>query len=129
MTCLPNARNINPQTQAGSQGAPPRWAELVWHSGHLYARPIPIAELAMINFPPPATAALAHTPQALPPAKVGLHWDRSCLHHPRLSFAERGGQVDSKPLGLGWAAVVPPDPGTRGLLPARASPTRRPAAG
>lgn len=25
----------------------------------------------MINFPPPATAALAHTPQALPPTKVG----------------------------------------------------------
>lgn len=60
-----------PQTQAGSQGASPRWAELVSHSGHLYARPIPIAELEKINFPPPATAALAHTPQALPPTKVG----------------------------------------------------------
>lgn len=125
-TCLLNAWNINPPRQAGSQGASLRWVELVSPFGHLYARPIPNAKLEVINLPP-GNAALACRPRALPPTKV-----RATLGplspHLRLSFAQHGGQVDSEPLRLGRAVVLPADPGAQGLLPAGKSPTRPPAA-
>lgn len=94
--------------------------------GHLYARPIPNAKLEMINLPP-ASAALACRPRALPPTKVLATLGPLSPDLP-LSFAQRGGQVDSEPLRLGRAAVLPADPGARGLLPAGKNPTRPPAA-
>lgn len=125
-TCLLNVWNISSPTQAGSQGARLRWVELVSRFGHLYARPIPNAKLEMINLPP-ASAALACRPRALPPTKVRATLGPLSPDLP-LSFAQRGGQVDSEPLRLGRAAVLRADPGARGLLPAGKNPTRPPAA-
>lgn len=80
----------------------------------------------MINLPP-ANAALACRPRALPPTKVPATLG-PLSPHLRVSFALQGGQVDSEPLRLGRAVVLPADPGAQGLLPAGKSPTRSPAA-
>lgn len=73
-----------------------------------------MAELEMIIFPLPATAPLAHTPQALPPTKMGATLGplMPALSHPALLRGARlaGGHH------LGGAAVVSSDPEASYLL-------------